>query len=123
MRLACTLCILGDTAGAVRARDAAFAVAHEIGHPYNLEVTRIFAALLALEMREPAAIREQVAQLQATDSEHRPAQVRVVLEAFDGYLDVLDRRVDGIVRIQRVLNDPAMCERAPGQAVMTAHVL
>jgi hypothetical protein len=112
MRLACTLCILGETAGAVRARDAALAVALEIDHPYNLEVTRIFAALLAFEMREPFALREHVAQLRATDSEHRPAQVRAVLEAFDGYLDVLDRRVEGIVRIQRVLNDPAMSERA-----------
>jgi DNA-binding SARP family transcriptional activator/tetratricopeptide (TPR) repeat protein len=124
MRLACTLCLLGEAAAATRSRDAALAVAEEVGHPYSRDLTWVFAALLALEMRDHAGVRRYASALAAGLTSHSAVHIRASAEAFAGHVDVLDGRCDGgVARIQRVLNDPAMSEHAPGQDALALRVL
>jgi len=105
-RLANTLWFLGRPAAAAGARDSAFALAEEIGDPASLGITTLFAALLALDLRDEEALRAHTETLQAWRRNHRARPLDVTTEALAGYVDVLDGRQRGLTRIrQAVLAD------------------
>jgi DNA-binding SARP family transcriptional activator len=123
-RLAITLWLLGAPESAVRARDAARALADEIRHPYSRSVTFVFAGILALEMRDMDHLRECVAGLGTWPAEQEPKQTQVMREALGGYLDVLDGRpAAGIARIRRAVDDVRSAQPAPGNLATLALVL
>ena len=123
-RLGNTLWFLGQPDAARRARDAACALADEIGHPYTRSTARVFAGMLALELRDPGHLRACVALLKAGHAEQEARQTRISSDALEGYLDVLDGQAEtGIARIQRVLAESLGAERAPGQHAMVVRVL
>jgi tetratricopeptide (TPR) repeat protein len=121
-RLGNTLWFLGQPDAAIRARDAALALAERLGHPHSRATALVFAALLALDLRDQASVREYAAALADRPAEHeRPT--RVPATALAGYVEVLDGRSAGLERIRRALDDPAESEHAPGMHASIARVL
>ena len=91
-RLGNTLWFLGCPAAAIRARDAALALADEIGHPFSQAIALVFAALLALDLREPERVRaRRGTRLIAAGGPCGTADP-VSAEAIAGYVDVVDGR-------------------------------
>jgi tetratricopeptide (TPR) repeat protein len=121
-RLANTLWFLGHPDAAVRARDDALALAERLGHPHSRATALVFAALLALDLRDQASVRELAAALAVRPAEQEPP-TRVPSSALAGYVEVLDGRPDGLARIRRALDDPAEGEHAPGMHACIARVL
>lgn len=123
-RLGNTLWFLGLLESATRARDAAAMLADEIGHSYSRSVTLVFAAILALEMRDVEQLREYLASLKAEHSQHEARHNQIISEAIDGYLDVLGGRKDrGIARIQRALDDSYATKPTPGHQHIVTRLL
>jgi len=123
-RLGNTLWFLGCPESATRTRDAARALAEQIGHPYSRSIAIAFAAMLALEMREPDHLRVCVAALQAERPDRQARQIQILHAAFEGYLDVLGRRTKvGFARIARALDDSRAETPAPGHYGMVMRVL
>jgi tetratricopeptide (TPR) repeat protein len=123
-RLGNALWFLGRPADAARARDAALALATEVGHPHSRHTALVFAALLALEQGEPEHLREYTAALGGVRRAElwRPTQVSA--DALAGYVDVLDgRRELGMNRLWKALDDPAEAEHAPGLHASVARLL
>jgi DNA-binding SARP family transcriptional activator len=123
-RLGNTLWFLGHAETAAEARDAALALADEIAHPYSKEVALVFAAHLALDMRDEAGVRDSAAQLTAAlgDRSWRPTLVSGATLA--GFVEVLDgRTAEGIARIQQVLAETRGAEHAPGMQAGGVRVL
>ena len=115
-RLALTLWFLGHAESAAHARDAALALATEIGHPISLAVAHVFSSFLSLELRELERIRAytDAARAAAAPAE-RAAPVQLPADAFSGYVDVLDGRTEaGITRIQRAVDEAREAQPAPG---------
>lgn len=113
-RLGNTLWFLGYPGAAAHARDAALAFADEIGHPYSRETALVFAAMLAVEMRELGRLREYREMLETQFGPYRTRQSRIGTDAVGGYLATLDGEPAGIVAIQRALDDMRGAEHAPG---------
>jgi len=117
-RLANTLAFLGDAEAARRTRDAALAVAAEVGHAPSTETALVFAALLALDLGDTDDVRRYAAAL-------RSATVKaatVIGEALGGYVQVLDGdRGAGLARARRALEDPG--RHAPGHHACIARVV
>jgi DNA-binding SARP family transcriptional activator len=111
-RLGNTLWFLGHPEPAVRARDAALALAVEVGHPASTGTAQWFAAMLALELGDADALRACAAAL------GRAREVKVIETSHDalvGYLDVLDGRPErGLGAIRRALDDVGDSDHAPG---------
>src|SRR4029453_10168575 len=122
-RLGNTLGFLGRPEAAARARDRALDLAARTGHPPSRLGALMFAAMLALERRDPASVRAYTAELAARPGDlARPTGVAT--DALAGYVEVLDGRpADGIARIGRALEDPAEGDHAPGMQAMVARVL
>ena len=121
-RLANTWWFLGDREEAARTRDEALGYGAAIGHPASLATALVFAALLAIDMRELDRVRGYAADLKRdADRQWRPT--RVSAAAFDGLVDVLDGRPGGIARIRRVLDGPGASEHAPGMRAGVVRVL
>lgn len=125
MRLGLTLWFLGDPDAAVRERDRALALADTIGHPYSAAVTRVFAAMLALEMRDPERVRLYARHLWDADVVRGAWHLQVMAEAYRGYLDALAGAGDaGIDRIQQAFDDPRGTEpEAPGADAIVLRAL
>lgn len=124
MRLGCTLWFLGHPVEAVRACNAALRLVDEIVHPYSRRLVLMFAAVLALEMRDAARLRQYVAEMVTPRLEEEAIHIRGTIEVFAGHAEVLDGQVtSGIARIQRALNDPTSSEQAPGQIAIFLRVL
>jgi len=121
-RLANTLWFLGRPGDAVQARDAAVALAERLGHPHSHATALVFAALLALDLRDQASVRAYAAALAARPADQEPP-TRVPSGALAGYVEVLDGRAAGLARIRRALDDPAEGEHAPGMHASIARVL
>jgi len=115
-RLALTHWFLGDGDAAIRARDRGLARAEEIGHPYSLATSLLFASLLALDMRDLPSLRGFVDRAKAVTSAGTGVQVEGALAALAAYLDVVDGRPsEGIARIRRVVAaTPPVDQAAPG---------
>jgi len=113
-RLGNTLWFLGQTDAALLARDAAVALAGEIGHPHSTYVALVFAAMLALEFHDLERFRAFAARAAEVGSE-QAAHHQISIEGFSGYLDVLDGRAPaGIARIQRALDEARGILPLPG---------
>jgi ATP/maltotriose-dependent transcriptional regulator MalT len=113
-RLGNTLWFLGRFDAAVQARDAALELAEETGHPYSHWVALVFAAMLALELGEVERFRAYTARAKAVWAD--PAtHNQISIDSFNGYIDVLDgHEAEGIVRIQRALEDARGAQSVPG---------
>jgi DNA-binding SARP family transcriptional activator len=123
-RLANTLWFLGYPEAAARARDAALALADELGHRYSRVNALWFSALLALEMRDREQLRENLAALWAGRLADEAKQSQLASEAAAGYLDVLDgRKETGIARIESALADAELSQHAPGGRAVLMRVL
>jgi hypothetical protein len=123
-RLGNTLWFLGQPAAAARARDAALALADEVGHPFSRATALVFATLLSLDMRDPDGVRAYAARLRAEQEEHALKPSLLAAEHFGGYVDVLDdRAATGIARIQRALDDSRQADDAPGMRAHSLRVL
>ncbi len=124
-RLACTLWFLGHSEAAIRACDAGFALAEEIGHPFTVTIMLTFATLLALEIREPERLRAYVTMLNDGRGEreiwwHHQSVVNVLLS----YVDVLDGgTAAGIARMQRAIDDTSMAAPTPGYHAIRLRIL
>jgi hypothetical protein len=123
-RLGNTLWFLGYPTAAIRARDAALALAEEIGDPYSRSVALVFAAMLSLDNRDPEGVRAYFGRLMAEYADHDMRPNRVASEHFGGYVDVLDGRPEaGLARIRRTLDDSRHGDHAPGMLAHSLHVL
>ncbi len=123
-RLGNTLWFLGRPEAATRARDAALALADEIGHPHSRATALVFAAMLSLELGDLERLREYAAALTTERGEHAAPQIQLGAKALSGYLDVLDGRDEvGIARIQRALDDSRGGEHAPGMRAIIVRLL
>jgi len=123
-RLGNTLWFLGFPEAATRARDAALALADEIGHLHSRGTALVFAAMLAVDMREPERVRAYTASLNDDGLEHhwRPSQVNGA--ALNGYVAVLDGQAEaGIARIQHALNELGRADHAPGMRAYLVRLL
>jgi DNA-binding SARP family transcriptional activator len=121
-RLGNTLWFLGHPDAAIGARDAALALAEELGHAYSRATALVFAAMLALDLRDPVSVRSYTAALAARPTDQEPS-IRVPAGVLAGYVDVLDGRAAGLARIWRALDDPAEGEHAPGLHAIIGRVL
>ncbi|MGH2560386.1 MAG: hypothetical protein ACRDJH_15095 [Thermomicrobiales bacterium] len=123
-RLGNTLWYLGRPAEACRARDAALALADEIGHPVSRAIALVFAGMLAIEMGDHERVRADAAALAAEHEEHAGMQPRITAEALAGFIDVLDGQEEiGIARIRRTLDDVRGSDHAPGMRACLVRVL
>jgi tetratricopeptide (TPR) repeat protein len=123
-RLGNTLWFLGYPEAAVRARDAALALAEEIAHPFTKATVLVFASMLALDLRDPERVREYWATLIAGLGDRAGLPARLHAEALAGYSDVVDGRATaGIARIQRALAETRGVDHAPGHRASWLRVL
>jgi hypothetical protein len=123
-RLGNTLWFLGYPDAAIRARDAALALADEIGHPFSRATALTFATILSLEMRDAAGVRAYAAMLAAEHAKHGMRPTDVATEEFGGYLDVLDGRAQvGLARLQRALDDTRQRDHAPGMRAHSVRII
>jgi DNA-binding SARP family transcriptional activator len=123
-RLGNTLWFLGFPETATRARDAALALADEIGHLHSRGTALVFAALLAVDMREPERVRAYTGSLNDDGLEHqwRPSQVNGA--ALNGYVSVLEGQTEaGIAHIQHALNELGRADHAPGMRACLVRLL
>jgi len=119
-RRANVLWFLDRTDDARAARDGAVALATEVGHPFSLGVTLVFAGLLAVDLDERQAVRGYAGALAAVP---RTAAFAAASEAFGGYVDVLDGRPGpGLARVRAVV-DASAPDHAPGQVTTHARLL
>jgi DNA-binding SARP family transcriptional activator len=123
-RLGNTLWFLGYPEAAARARDAALALADEIGHPFSRATALVFASILSLEMRDADGVRAYVGMLATEHAKHGMRPNDVNAELFGGYFDVLDgRREAGLARIRRMLDESQEGDYAPGMRTISVRVL
>ena len=123
-RLGNTLAFLGDAEGAIQVRDRALALAEEIGHPNTTGTALVFAALLALELRDEEGVREYAAALSAVSASGEAKAPTIAAEAVGGYVDVLDGRIEpGLARIDGALDEAREAQHAPGQQAAIVRIL
>jgi DNA-binding SARP family transcriptional activator len=123
-RLGNTLWFLGFPESAIRARDSAIAAADEIGHPYSRATAIVFAAVLAVDMRDVENVRSYASMLTTRRPENETRTIQNVAETMAGYVDVLDgRQRDGIARIQKAIEEVRESDHAPGQHATSVRVL
>lgn len=116
LRLAHALWLLGHGDEADRERDIALAVAQGSTHAYSRAVTWLWAAIDALDRGDAVQFRRHVRGLEADLADGAPRQVRVPMELFSGYLDVLAGRTsEGLARLRRFRDQVVLGEApAPG---------
>jgi hypothetical protein len=121
-RLASALGFLGEREAALDACERALALADEIAHEPTRSTALVFAALLALDLGDEAALRRHTAALRLHAGGAKAATVTA--DCLAGYLDVLDGRAqDGLNAIRRVLDDVSEPGHAPGNRASLVHVL
>jgi DNA-binding SARP family transcriptional activator len=123
-RLANTLWFLGDPDAALQTRDRALALATAAGHPATEGTVFVFAALLALDSGDEAAVRRFTALLEDWCGTHESRVLTVATGAFAGYVDVLDgRHAPGLARIRGAIDQSAAGNPAPGNHATSLHIL
>ncbi len=121
-RLGNTLHLLGDPAGAIRARDAALALAGEVDHQPTTATALVFAVLLALDAGDEEGVRRYTAALRSEEQEMKAAAVTTI--GFAGYVDVLDGDAEaGIARIRGAFAESRTTDFAPGLQAALVRVL
>ncbi|MCQ0017814.1 AAA family ATPase [Actinomadura madurae] len=116
LRLAHALWLLGRGAEADRQRAIALGVAQGSTHAYSRAVTWLWAAIDAMDRGDAVQFRRHVRGLEEDLAEGAPRQVRVPMELFGGYLDVLAGRTsEGLERLRRSRDQVVLGEApAPG---------
>ncbi len=123
-RLANTLWFLGRTDEALLARDSALELAEQIEHSISHATALVFAALLALDMRDLDQFKAYVSALDTTASSLDARQFRIAKPLLTCYLDVVERRDhSGIDRIWQMLRNRDEIEMAPGNILVTTRLL
>jgi len=122
-RLGNTLYFLGDAGEACAARDRALALGVEIGHEQSLRTALVFAALLALDMRDTVGLRRYVAALVSGANSRDARPNRFAMEAFQAYVCALDGDATGVTTIESALATLNDGGHAPGQRAFTARLL
>jgi adenylate cyclase len=123
-RLANTLWYLGQPESALRTCAQALALADDIGYPFSRATVLVFAALLALDMRDLERFREWVASLVAASAQLKAQQILVAVACYTGICDVLDGHTEvGMARLQGALQDTVEAQHSPGQHAMIARWL
>jgi DNA-binding SARP family transcriptional activator len=123
-RLANTLWFLGDAQAARRTRDRAVALAREVAHPMTEGTVFVFAALLAIDSGDEAAVRRFAAALESRCESHESHVLAVATDTFAGYVDALDgRHATGLARIRHAVDQSAASNPAPGNHAVCVHVL
>jgi hypothetical protein len=95
-------------------------MADEVGHAHSRDIAHVFAAVLAVDLGEPAMVKQHVA---AFTGEGRHQAVNVAMAAFQGYVDVLDGHVDEGTRRIREVVDTRPVDHAPGQRAVHLRLL
>jgi DNA-binding SARP family transcriptional activator len=122
-RLGNTLWFLGRPLEAARARDSALALAEENEHPATVATAAVFAALLAVELRDGDGVREYAA-LAARFAGRDVKMVQATVPALEGYVDVLDGRADrGVAGIRGALETAQGAGHAPGMRAAIGRLL
>jgi DNA-binding SARP family transcriptional activator len=121
-RLANTLGFLGEREAAIEACESALVLADELDHGPTRATVIVFAAMLALDLGEEAALRRHAAGLERWGHEIRAAAV--TSQCVGGYVDVLDGRADsGLARIRAVVEEVTEPGHAPGNRASLVHIL
>ncbi|MBM7787164.1 ATP-binding protein [Tenggerimyces flavus] len=119
-RLGNTLSFLGEPDAAREAREEALAWADELGHPLTRQLGLVFGALLALDQGDLPTLRALVASF---PEGYEQAPVRLAVEAYRGYLAVIDGAVDdGLAAVRSAAEEAAGHESAPGLAAVLARI-
>jgi tetratricopeptide (TPR) repeat protein len=122
-RLAITLWFLGHPPAAGRAGEEALALADEVGHGATRTTALLFAALLAMEQREPELVRRRTEALLARPAD-QSLPARVGADLLAGYLEVLDgHAAAGTARIRRIQEGLNDADHAPGMHAIVARAL
>jgi tetratricopeptide (TPR) repeat protein len=123
-RLGNTLWLLGYPRSAVAAADAACALGDQSGHPLSRVTAMLFAALLAIDMRDDARIRRWASSLRHAGSEYHHWAAQLNADALGGYVDVLDGHPEaGVARIRGVLDRLGGARPAPAFRTIVSHIL
>ncbi|MGN6565781.1 MAG: hypothetical protein ACTHMU_24250, partial [Thermomicrobiales bacterium] len=122
-RLACTLWFLGYPEAATRACDRGLAHAEAIGHPHTHSLALVFAALLALEAREPERLHACVARFAAFGGGYDLWHTQALGEVLTGYIEALDGAAAGIARIRRAIAAAPTVAPAPGHDALRHRLL
>jgi hypothetical protein len=123
-RLGNTLWFLGRPEAAIRASEEALALAETIGHQFSQEVALVFAAVLALELRDAERYRIYAARLGAASPADTSRPTQFSGAVISSYVDVLDgRAATAIARIQEILNLARESDHAPGMRAVLARLL
>jgi DNA-binding SARP family transcriptional activator len=123
-RLGNTRWFLGDTPGAVEARDAALQLAAQVGHAPSIGGARWFAAQLSLELGDEDGVRARAAELEEWSRHHEWRAIDLSKEALLGYVDVLDGHYErGQARIQRAVEQARPSDHAPGMHMIIVRLL
>ncbi len=123
-RLANTLWLLGHVDAALAACDDARALAAEVGHPATLGTALVFAALLALELRDEGLLRRHVQALAEASTREEGRANLTSARALAGYLLALDGKpAEGLGEIRALLDETRRAEHAPGIHALLFRVL
>jgi hypothetical protein len=108
LRLAHTLWLLGHPDESERERERALAALGHSTHAYSHAVLWVFSAVLALDRGDIEELRRDVQALEAYWADDAPGHVRLPMELFAGYLEVLDgRTASGLARMREVREEVA----------------
>jgi tetratricopeptide (TPR) repeat protein len=125
MRLAHTLWLIGRDREAASARDEALESADRLGHPYSRAAALVFAVLIALDQGHEERLRRYVQELAFDPKLPEAGPTRSGTEAFTGYVELLDGRVEeGVERVRGALAEVRRTgPAAPGQLGFLMRVL
>jgi hypothetical protein len=124
LRLAHTLWLLGHDAAADRQRELALAAVHDSSHPYSRAITYLWAAIFAMDRADVAEFRRQVHAVDPYVTDDAPGQVRLPMELFTGYLEVLDgQREVGLARLRDAQEQLVAAPFTPGQPGLATRIL
>ncbi|MGA7669016.1 MAG: BTAD domain-containing putative transcriptional regulator [Nitrolancea sp.] len=123
-RLANTLWFLGRMDEANVARDAALKFAEEIEHPVSHATALVFAAVLALDMRDDAGFRRYLSALEVDTDSRDARQFRIARQMLTGFLDLVECH-DGSStgRLSELLRDREAIAIAPGNVWVASRIL
>jgi tetratricopeptide (TPR) repeat protein len=112
-RLANTLRFLGHIDDAIETRRAAVAQAKELGHPWTLSLTLIFASMLAVDLEEGELLQELADTLAGIELPTRPNRLHTqailgTAQAFAG------RGTEGIAQVRAAIDECGPVNPAPG---------
>jgi tetratricopeptide (TPR) repeat protein len=123
-RLGNTLWMMGEAGAARRAREAALALARDIGHAPTRAVALVFAGFLAIETDSRGELEAVVGALETPSEDHAAPQIRRAAQIMRDYLEVTGGdREPGLARLAGVMDDPRAAGHAPGMRAAQARVL